>query len=115
MLLRRYKGKAAESGVGEDGEVFVDAGVDDIGEGVFIHVGADVGFAVGVEADALCVVEKVFRDARIAEVRGVAEPGAEGLPEGAEDAGGGGGSNDGYATAGNVLNAIDGEFRIDAE
>ena len=63
----------------------------------------------------LSIVEKVFGDARVAEVGGVAEPGAEGLPEGGEHAGGGGGSDDGYATAGNVLHAIDGKFGIDAE
>ena len=58
-------------------------------------------------------VPVLLRDSGVAEVDGVAEPGAEGLAEGAEDAGGGCGALGGEAIE--MSEAVDGDLREDAE
>ncbi len=105
------EGEESGADVAEEGEVLVDGGVGDIGNGGLIHVGVDVEVAeAGVKGTGVAIL---FRDTGVAEVDGVAEPGAEGLTEGAEGSGGGCGALLGEAVR--VTRAVDGELGEEAE
>ena len=105
------EGEESGADVAEEGEVLVDGGVGDIGDGGLVHVGVDVEVAEAVVKGAGVAI--LFRDAGVAEVDGVAEPGVEGLAEGPEGSGGGCGALLGEAVR--VTRAVDGELGEEAE
>jgi len=107
------EGEEARADITKEREALVDAGACDVGDGGLVHVGVDVEFAVVVVVVVDARVEIVLRDSGVAKVDGVAEPGAEGLAEGAERADGGCGALHGEAEG--VLRAVDGELREDAK
>jgi hypothetical protein len=105
------EGEEARADVGEEGEVTVDGRVGDVGDRGLVDVGVDVEVVeavVGVGGVAI-----LFGDAGVAEVDGVAEPGMEGLAEGAEGSGGGCGALLGGAVE--VTGAVDRELGKEAE
>jgi hypothetical protein len=108
------EGEEAEAGVAKEGEAFVDAGVSEVGDGGLVHVRADVEAIDAIGEDGIAVAI-VLGDAGVAEIDGVAEPGAEGLAEGAEGAGGGCGVLHVEGVVEEVLGPGEGELRKDAE